>query len=114
MEILNSAILSKEKFVSIIKELEELHNIEDSINNLTMNCSNDILRDFGHFNYITANEHIIIDLLCTIFNNYDIIDWWIYELNFGKDFKDGYLSENNINIDVSTAELLYDYLVKNK
>lgn len=106
-------LLSKDKFISIIKDLEDAHNIEDTINKLTRNSRMDILRDFGDFCYLTANENIIIYLLCTIFNDYDIISWWIDELNFGKDYKDGCITHNNKVIDLSSAEKLYDYLVEN-
>lgn len=109
----DSKILSKEKFLSIIEEMKELHDIESTINDLTRKSNNDILRDFGYFNYLTANESIIIDLLCTIFNDSDIISWWICELDFGRDFKEGYFTVEGVNIDISTPELLYDYLVKN-
>ena len=48
-----------------------------------------------------------------MFNDYDhILDWWIYEKDYGrrKDIKiwDGERNE----IDLSTSEKLYDYLVK--
>lgn len=108
-------MISKEKFVSIINEMKELHDIEDKINDLSRECNNDSIRDFGFFSYMTCQDDIILDLLCTIFNDHDIISWWIYDLDFGRAYKDGCITENNGNtiIDLSTSDKLYDYLIKN-
>lgn len=108
-------MISKEKFVSILEEMKELHDIEDKINELGRKCSNDSIRDFGFFSYMTCQDETIIDLLCTIFKDSDIISWWIYDLDFGRAYKDGCITEDNGNtiIDLSTADKLYDYLVKN-
>lgn len=108
-------MISKEKFVSIINEMKELHEMEDKINNLGRNCSNDSIRDFGFFSYMTCQDDTILDLLCTIFNDHDIISWWIYDLEFGNRYTDGCITEDNGKtiIDLSTAEKLYDYLIKN-
>jgi hypothetical protein len=47
-----------------------------------------------------------------MFNDNDMISWWIFELNYGKDYKDGYIQDcDGNNIDISTVEKLYDYLV---
>ena len=108
-------MISKEKFVSILEEMKELHDIEDKINDLGRKYSNDSIRDFGFFSYMTCQDETIIDLLCTIFKDSDIISWWIYDLDFGRAYKDGCITEDNGNIiiDLSTADKLYDYLVKN-
>ena len=108
-------MISKEKFVSILEEMKELHDIEDKINELGRKCSNDSIRDFGFFSYLTCQDETLIDLLCTIFKDSDIISWWIYDLDFGRAYKDGCITEDNGNtiIDLSTADKLYDYLVKN-
>ena len=108
-------MISKEKFIKIIEEMKELHEMEDKINDLGRNCSNDSIRDFGFFSYMTCQDDIILDLLCTIFNDQDIISWWIYDLEFGSKYTDGCITEDNGKtiIDLSTAEKLYDYLIKN-
>ena len=51
-------------------------------------------------------------LLEKIFNNNELIEWWIYEKNFGKDFQKGDLISNGKNIDLSTSEKFYDYLME--
>lgn len=42
-----------------------------------------------------------------------IIDYFIDDLAFGTKYKKGCISENSIDIDISNAEKLYDYLKLN-
>ena len=78
-------MISKEMFVETIKALE----IESE-----------------HY------EYIIVKLLEKIFNDNDLIDWWIYEKDFGRNFQKGDLISNGKKIDLSTAEKFYDYLME--
>ena len=49
-----------------------------------------------------------------MFNDGDIISWWIYDLEYGTEYKDGCITEEDGTIiDVSTAGKLYDYLKEN-
>ena len=48
-----------------------------------------------------------------MFNDSDLISWWIYELDYGRNFKMGDLIDNGVEIDLSTPEKLYDYLKEN-
>lgn len=43
----------------------------------------------------------------------DLISWWIYKLNYGKEYKPDCLTEDDKEIDVSTVDKLYDALIKN-
>jgi len=43
-------------------------------------------------------------------NKVDTINWWMYELDFGRQYEEGCLSDKSGNIDVSTAEKLYEHL----
>ena len=43
----------------------------------------------------------------------EIIDYWVYDLDYGKKYKDGCITEaDNTNIILKTSEDLYDYLIK--
>lgn len=81
-------MISKEVFVATINTLENIESRRD--------------------------EYIIVALLEKIFNDNDLIRWWIYEKNCGKDFKKGDLISNGKKIDLSTAEKFYDYLMEEK
>ena len=51
-------------------------------------------------------------LLERIFDT-DMISYFIYELDYGKKYKAGCVLDENMNeIDLSTPEKLYDYLVQ--
>ena len=47
-----------------------------------------------------------------MFNDKGTISWWLYECNYGRDFSLGDLEVNGVEIDLSTVEKLYDYLVQ--
>ena len=43
----------------------------------------------------------------------EVIDYWIYDLNFGSKYYDGCITEKDgTNIVLKTAENLYDYLIE--
>ena len=42
------------------------------------------------------------------------ISYFMYELDYGRDYQDGFIVENGVNIDFSSADKLYDYLIRNK
>lgn len=108
-------MLSKEEFVKIINQLQEVSDLQDTLNDEIRKCK--LLNvDFvdGH-GFVIANEDIVVSLLEKIMNDdCDDISYFIYELNYGRDYKPGMITENDIDIDFSTAEKLYDYLVQDK
>lgn len=68
---------------------------------------------FPRLKLCIGHETIVVELLKNIFNDKDTISWWLYECNYGRDFSLGDLEVNGIEINLSTAEKLYDYLVDN-
>lgn len=59
-----------------------------------------------------CHEDLVVRLLENMFNNNDIISYWLYERNYGRDFKLGDVLDNGKAIDLSTPSKLYDYLVE--
>lgn len=59
-----------------------------------------------------CHEDLVVRLLENMFNNNDIISYWLYERNYGRDFKLGDVLDNGKTIDLSTPSKLYDYLIK--
>lgn len=94
-------MISKEEFAKTINDLKKTTEFIEKLNaDLPELC-------FTH-------EKVIISLLEKIFKDEVTISWWIDELDYGKKYKDGCLKDMNGNIiDVSTAEKLYDFLIKN-
>ena len=55
-----------------------------------------------------------IKLLKAIFHDEeDWIDYWVYELDYGKDYQDGDVIQNGKNIPLKTIEDLYNFLLRN-
>lgn len=108
-------MISKEIFVRTIYQLKEARDLQNNINDNINKCEY-IEKDFlfGE-SYIVAHENLVIMLLKEIMNDqWDDIGYFIYELDFGRDYKEGMITEEDGTIiDFSTAEKLYDYLIKN-
>lgn len=106
-------MISKNRFVEIINTLKETDEFVTEVNEKAKGLKDAKISDF--FNAMSlsiSHEQIVVDLLENMFNSRDLIGWWIYELNYGKLYSDGVFQDGNgNNIDVSSAEKLYDYLV---
>lgn len=106
-------IISKDKFVEIINRLKNYNNLQDKINDLFKENIDNKEMDFMNAGSICiGHESVVIELLENMFNDKDTISWWVYECNYGRDFSLGDLEVDGIEIDLSTAEKLYDYLIK--
>lgn len=101
-------ILSKEKFVKYIKDIQTVVEYESGLY--------DFLTKHKVGGYIFQPNCIdtVIDLLNTIFGESDNDGWinyFVWELNFGKEYKDGMvLNSESKPIRLDTAERLYDFL----
>ena len=108
-------LISKTQFVEIIKKLKESDELVEKVNDLFN--STDEARSSGYINagrLMISHEDIVVKLLETMFNDYDYISYWLYELNYGRNYENGCLKEaTGKNINISTPEKLYDFLVKN-
>lgn len=106
-------MITKKEFVEIIERLKNYNDLQDKIDDLFKSNIDNKEMDFMNAGSICiGHETIVVKLLENIFNNKDTISWWIYECNYGRDFSLGDLEVDGIEIDLSTAEKLYDYLIK--
>lgn len=107
-------MITKKEFVEIIERLKNYNDLQDKIDDLFKSNIDNKEMDFMNAGSICiGHETIVVKLLENIFNNKDTISWWIYECNYGRDFSLGDLEVDGIEIDLSTAEKLYDYLIEN-
>jgi len=107
-------MITKKQFVDIINKLKEVNDFVNKTNEEARKLNDAMISDFFNASSLSiSHEGIVLELLENIFNDKEIIGWWLYDLDYGRKFKDGYLQEDGINIDVSTAEKLYDYLIEN-
>lgn len=84
-----------EEFYSELEKIYGKYNWETSIMPLSFNWSS-------------------MNLLKAIFHDeLDWIDYWVYELNYGKDYQDGDVIQNGKNVPLKTIEDLYNFLLRN-
>jgi|WetSurMetagenome_2_1015567.scaffolds.fasta_scaffold178578_2 hypothetical protein len=99
-------MITKENFVKYINELERLIDIETKISEASKGLSVFSIAFCEH-------KELIINLLTDCFDDeYKWIEFFIYDLKFGKKYKDGIIiDKNNKNISMKNAGELYDYIV---
>ena len=101
-------MLSKNDFVKYINILKDYNKLQQDLYGI----SNGAISLF-EVESINKLESSVLKLLEYIMeDDCKMIDYWIYELHFGKDYHDGCVTEDDINIDISTVEKLYEYLAK--
>ena len=110
-------MINKKKFVEIINKLKAtndfVNNVNDGAKNLREILDPSFIDFFEFGSLIIAHNDIVIELLEDMFHDSDMINWWINEIDFGRKYEKGSVSEaDGTIIDVSTAEKLYDFLVK--
>ncbi len=107
-------MIDKVKFVDIINDLMEVNDFVNETNDKAKRLNDAIISDFFNAQSLSiSHENIVVELLKNMFNDSDLIGWWIYELDYGRNFKMGDLIDNGVEIDLSKPEKLYDYLKEN-
>ena len=106
-------IISKEKFVEIINRLKGYTELQNKINDLFRDNIDNKEMDFVNAGSICiGHESVVVYLLENMFDT-GMIGYWVYELEYGEKYEKGCVLDANMNnIDLSTAEKLYDYLVQ--
>ena len=108
-------MISKKEFVEIINKLKEVNDFVEQTNNNARKLHDAIISDFFNASSLSiSHETLVVRLLREIFNLQDdnTLDWWLYEEDYGRKFKMGDFTANGIDIDLTTPEKLYDYLIK--
>ena len=107
-------IISKDKFIEIINRLKSYDELQNKINDLFKENIDNKEMDFMNAGSICiGHESVVVYLLEKMFDT-DMISYFIYELEYWKKYKAGCVLDENMNeIDLSTAEKLYDYLIEN-
>lgn len=106
-------MIRKKEFVEIIERLKNYNDLQDKIDDLFKSNIDNKEMDFMNAGSICiGHESVVVELLENMFDT-DMISHWIYELDYGERYEEGrVLDENMNNIDISTEEKLYDYLVQ--
>ena len=106
-------MITKQEFVDIIEKLKQVNDFVDETNKKARELNDAIISDFYNTSSLSiSHETIVVKLLENMFNDKGTISWWLYECNYGRDFSLGDIEVNGVEIDLSTVEKLYDYLVQ--
>lgn len=105
--------LTKPEFVDILDRLREATELVDKVEELFRNSRDNLECDFCNGAGLQiSHEGIVVNLLeklmWDIFGN---ISYFIYELDYGREYQEGCVSDKNGNIDISTPGKLYDFLM---
>ena len=106
--------MTKQEFVNIIEKLRKTNELQDQIDDLIQKSG--IEMDFLYsYGYVIAHEDIVVNLLEEIMDDefHDIL-YFIYELDYGRDYKPGCVTDDGKIIDLSNTEKLFDYLEDKK
>lgn len=108
--------LTKEQFVEYIGRIKKTCDKDDMLSEAVEKACNDDCRVIGLYG---AECSTMVDLLSLAMGleigtlDGNEIEYFIYDLDFGKDYKEGCLTAmDGTPIDISTAEKLYDYITE--
>ncbi len=108
-------MITKKEFIKIINHLKEVNDFVNETNDKAKKLNDAIISDFFNASSLSISfEDDLIKVLENMFET-DLISWWLYELDYGREFELGYIieSDGTTKPDLSTPEKLYDYLIKN-
>ena len=106
-------MITKQEFVKIIDRLKNYNDLQDKIQELFKDNIENKEMDFMNAGSIcVGHETLVVKLLENMFNDKESwIGWWLYECNYGRDFSLGDLEVDGVEIDLTTPEKLYDFLI---
>ena len=104
--------MNKELFVDTMNKIEELVREQDEFDNLLHKIDN----EFGGGYIYNKPIAILEDLLRILVNDkYDNISYYMWELDFGKEYKEGSITEEDgTPIPLSNASELYDLIMNSQ
>ncbi|MBR3002889.1 MAG: hypothetical protein IKF38_04960 [Clostridia bacterium] len=106
-------MINKLEFVEIINKLKQVNDFVEETNDNARKLNDAIISDFFNASSLmVTHENIVVDLLGHMVKDKETLTWWLYEMDYGRKFKMGDFKVGEIDIDLSTSEKLYDYLVK--
>ena len=113
--------LAKQEVVDILIRLRGATEWVDKVEKLFRDSRENLEFDFCNGAGLQiSHEGIVVKLLEKLMQDRGgNISYFIYELDYGREYREGCVSDNNGNIDISTPEKLYDllmaeYVVKNE
>ena len=107
--IMDKHVLSFESFKKYLDSIKNLWDFEDEMNTVIRTHGGDDCSIWP------SGWVDILSLMEFIFNDKEEwISYWIYELDWGKEYEDGIIKDKNgLSIKLQTAKDLYNVLLKN-
>lgn len=104
--------MDKALFVETMNKLQELSEEQEMFNDALRVIDNEFGGGYIHNKTIFLVEELLAKLMN---DKYDYISYYMWELDFGKEYKDGdIVDEDGTFIRLSNAEELYDYIISNQ
>lgn len=105
--------LTKQEFVEILNRLREATELVDKVEELFRSSRENLECDFCNGAGLQiSHEGIVVKLLEKLMqDSFGNISYFIYELDYGREYQEGCVSDKNGNADIGTPEKLYDFLM---
>ncbi len=110
-------IVSEKEFCEIISSLQAANDLRDNIDGLMRKAKENIQNDFMNAaGLMICHEPIVLDLLAMMLDDKDgDIEYFVYEMDYGRKYRPGMITDaDDKEIDISTPQKLYRYLVNTK
>ena len=111
-----ASVLSKQEFVDIINRLRDASDLREQVDEIFHNSRENIENDFCNAAalQISHESSVVFLLKKMLHDKYDYIEYFIYELDYGRKYETGIITdENGQDIDIHTPELLYGFISNN-
>ncbi len=111
-----TSILSQQEFVDLINRLREASDLQEQVDRLFRDSRENVENDFCNAAALQiSHESSVVFLLKRIMNDqYEYIDYFIYELDYGRKYKSGMITdEDGQDVDIHTPNLLYNFISNN-
>lgn len=108
--------LTKEEFIHFMDQIKKTSKRDDELSVAIEKACNRDCRVIGLYSEEISTMISLLSLAMGVELHRDgnIIEYFIWDLDFGEDYKEGcYTEEDDTPIDISMAEKLYDYIVRN-
>lgn len=100
--------MNKEMFCKAIEIIREYEEYVDSVEEMSKGC----IRLWDN-DAISGLENFIIDMMAMgSQEKKDIIEWYLFERDLGRDVDNAWFDEEDKSIDISTPELFYEEVMK--
>jgi len=112
--------VTKERFCKIINEIQRANDLIDKSSALLREYNDIAATDFCSTFPFLHHENLVVELLEEVMSDkYNWVSYFIYELDFGRKYvpgcvTDGVGVDGGANIDISTAERLWEFLEKER